>query len=172
MIKLQAQLEAYYTQKESLDENATAANIAEYNKIYLAWKKLQDKLDKGGNLSTAQWKKYNQYTEQMENFAKEKADTLDKLSDDLEEALNPSDKLDKIQKTYEEAAEGIYESYHNQIDDINEEATDTQQYQNLLAKAQKLEQKKDTKGLSKSEQATLDKYNAELEALQKRRNRQ
>ena len=165
--KLQAQLEAYYTQKESLDENATAANIAEYNKIYLAWKKLQNKLDKGGNLSTAQWKKYNQYTEQMENFAKEKADTLDKLSDDLEEALNPSDKLDKIQKTYEEAAEGIYESYHNQIDDINEEATDTQQYQNLLAKAQKLEQKKDTKGLSKSEQATLDKYNAELEALQK-----
>ena len=165
--KLQAQLEAYYTQKESLDENATAANIAEYNKIYLAWKKLQDKLDKGGNLSTAQWKKYNQYTEQMENYAKEKADTLDKLSDDLEEALNPSDKLDKIQKTYEEAAEGIYESYHNQIDDINEEATDTQQYQNLLAKAQKLEQKKDTKGLSKSEQATLDKYNAELEALQK-----
>lgn len=164
--KLRAQLESYYAQKESLDGNATASNIAEYNKIYLAWKKLQDKLDKGGNLSVNEWKKYNQYTEQLENYAKEKADTLAKMNDDLAEALDPSDKLEQIQKTYEESAEGIYESYQNQIDSINGEAVNTQQYQNLLAKAQKLEQKKDTKGLSKSEQAQLDKYNAELEALQ------
>ena len=61
----------------------------------------------------------------------------------------------------------MYDSYHKQIDGINDEVKNTQQYQNLLAKAQKLEQKKDTKGLSKSEQAKLDKYNAELEALQK-----
>ena len=40
-------------------------------------------------------------------------------------------------------------------------------YSSCDFKAQKLEQKKDTKGLSKSEQAKLDKYNAELEALQK-----
>ncbi|MDE7476332.1 MAG: hypothetical protein K2M91_00015 [Lachnospiraceae bacterium] len=165
--KLQAQLESYYAQKESLDENATAANIAEYNKIYLAWRKLQDKLDKGGNLSVAQWKKYNTYTEQLENYSKEKADTLAKINEDLTEALDPSDKLEQIQKTYEESAEGIYESYQSQIDGINGEATNTQQYQNLLAKAQKLEQKKDTKGLTKSEQATLDKYNAEIEAIQK-----
>lgn len=165
--KLQAQLEAYYAQKESLDEGATASNIAEYNKIYLAWKKLQDKLDKGGNLSVAQWKKYNTYTEQLENYSKEKADALAKMNDDLTEALNPSDKLEQIKKTYEESAEGIYESYQSQIAGINGEVTNTQQYQNLLAKKQKLEQKKDTKGLSKSEQATLDKYNAELEALQK-----
>ncbi len=165
--KLQSQLEGYYEQKESLDQNATAANIAEYNKIYLAWKKLQDKLDKGGNLSVNDWKKYNSYTEQLENYATEKAEILDKLNDDLAEALDPSDKLETIQKTYEESAEGIYESYQNQIDGINGEAINTQQYQNLYAKAQKLEQKKDTKGLSKSEQAQLDKYNAELEALQK-----
>ncbi len=165
--KLQSQLEGYYEQKESLDQNATAANIAEYNKIYLAWKKLQNKLDKGGNLSVNDWKKYNTYTEQLENYAKEKAETLDKLNDDLAEALDPSDKLETIQKTYEESAEGIYESYQNQIESINGEATNTQQYQNLYAKAQKLEQKKDTKGLSKSEQAQLDKYNAELEALKK-----
>ena len=165
--KLQSQLEGYYEQKESLDQNATAANIAEYNKIYLAWKKLQNKLDKGGNLSVNDWKKYNTYTEQLENYAKEKAEILDKLNDDLAEALDPSDKLETIQKTYEESAEGIYETYQNQIESINGEADNTQQYQNLYAKAQKLEQKKDTKGLSKSEQAQLDKYNAELEALRK-----
>ncbi len=165
--KLQAQLEAYYAQKESLDENATASNIVEYNKIYLAWKKLQDKIDKGGNLSVGQWKKYDQYTEQLENYAKEKADVLSRLDDELAEALNPSSKLDLIEKTYEEAAEETYNSYHEQIDDINREAENTQQYQNLSAKAQKLEQKKDTRGLTKAEQAQLDKYNAELEALNK-----
>lgn len=165
--KLQTQLEAYYAQKESLDENATASNIVEYNKIYLAWKKLQDKIDKGGNLSVSQWKKYDQYTEQLENYAKEKADVLSKLDDELAEALNPSSKLDLIEKTYEEAAEETYNSYHEQIDDINREAENTQQYQNLSAKAQKLEQKKDTRGLTKAEQAQLDKYNAELEALNK-----
>ena len=35
----------------------------------------------------------------------------------------------------------------------------------MLAKAQKLEQKKKIQGLSKSEQDKLDKYNAELKAL-------
>ena len=89
------------------------------------------------------------------------------MNDDLADALNPGDKLEQIEKTYEESAEGLYDSYHKQIDGINDEVKNTQQYQNLLAKAQKLEQKKDTKGLSKSEQAKLDKYNAELEALQK-----
>lgn len=164
--KLRVQLEDYYEQKQALDENATASNIAEYNKIYLAWKKLQDKLDEGKNLSGGQWKKYNSYTKQLEDFADEKADALSKLNDALEEALNPSDRLEQIQKTYEESAEETYNSYQNQIDSIKGEAENTKQYQNLLAKAQKLEQKKDTKGLSKSEQAKLDKYNKELEALQ------
>ena len=163
--KLKAQLEDYYAQKESLDENATAANIAEYNKTYLAWKKLQDKLDSGKNLSESQWKQYNSYTKQLENFADEKADTISELNNALAE-LDPSDKLGQIKKTYEESAQGINESYQNQISSLNGETENTKQYQNLLAKVQKLEQKKDTKGLSKSEQAKLDKYNAELEALQ------
>lgn len=165
--KLRVQLEDYYDQKQALDENATASNIAEYNKIYLAWKKLQDKLDGGKNLSENQWKQYNDYTKQLEDFADEKANTVSKLNDALEEALNPSDKLGQIEKTYEESAEETYNSYQNQIDSIKGEAENTKQYQNILAKAQKLEQKKDTKGLSKSEQAKLDKYNKELEALQK-----
>ncbi len=165
--KLRIQLEDYYDQKKSLDENATASNIAEYNKIYLEWKKLQDKIDGGKNLSENQWKQYNDYTKQLENFADEKADTVSRLDDALEESLNPSDKLGQIEKTYEEAAEETYNSYQKQIDGIKGEAENAKQYQNILAKAQKLEQKKDTKGLTKSEQANLDKYNAELEAMQK-----
>ncbi len=107
--------------------------------------KLQDKLDKGKNLSVNEWKKYNTYTDQLENYSKEKADALEQLNEDLADALDPGDKLEQIEKTYEESAEGIYESYNSQIDSINDEAESTQQYQNLLAKAQKLEQKKDTK---------------------------
>ncbi|MCH5257270.1 MAG: hypothetical protein J1D87_08235 [Lachnospiraceae bacterium] len=163
--KLQAQLEAYYAKKEALDENATAANIAEYTKIYDAWKDLQDKLDSGKNLSDSQWKKYNNYTRQLESFADDKASLIETLNDSLEEALNPGDKLEQIERAYEESAKQIYDSYQDQIDGINGDVTSTKQYQNLLAKAQKLEQKKDTKGLSSSEQAKLDKYNAELEAL-------
>ncbi len=163
--KLKAQLEDYYDQKAALDENATAANIAEYNKIYLAWRKLQDKLDAGKNLSTSQWKQYEQYKSQLEAYADDKADAIDELNASLEEALDPSDKLEQIEKTYEDSAQDIYDSYRKQIDSINGDVTATKQYQNLYANAQKLEQKKDTKGLSKSEQAKLDKYNAELEAL-------
>lgn len=165
--KLTKQLEDYYKKKQAFDENATAANIAEYNKIYTAWKKLQDKLDAGKNLSDSQWKKYNQYTEQLANFQNIKDELISDLQDQLDEALNPGDKLDVIERTYEESAEGIYNSYQKQIDGIKNAVTETKQYQNLLAKAQKLEQKKDTKGLSTAEQAQLDKYNAELEALRK-----
>ena len=164
--KMQAQLQAYYAQKEALDNNATASNIVEYNKTYLAWKKLQDRLDSGKNLSADQWKKYNQYTKQLEDYAASKADLVSDLNDRYEESLNPGSKLEQIEKAYEESSEDIYDSYQNQINDIKNDVTSTQRYKNLLAKVQRLEQKKDTKGLSGSEQARLDQYNAELEALQ------
>ena len=164
--KMQAQLQAYYAQKEALDNNATASNIVEYNKTYLAWKKLQDRLDSGKNLSADQWKKYNQYTKQLEDYAARKADLVSDLNDRYEESLNPGSKLEQIEKAYEESSEDIYDSYQNQINDIKNDVTSTQRYKNLLAKVQRLEQKKDTKGLSGSEQARLDQYNAELEALQ------
>jgi len=163
--KLKAQLGDYYRQKKALDENATASNITEYSKTYLAWKKLQDRLDSGKNLSGGQWKQYNSYIKQLEGFAREKAGVLSELEDALGEALNPGDKPGQIEKTYGESAEDIRGSYQNQIDGIKAEAENTKQYQNLLAKAQGLEQKKDTKGLSKPEQEKLDRYNAELEAL-------
>ena len=164
--KMKKQLGDYYAQKKALDEGATASNIAEYNKTYLEWKKLQDKLDSGKNLSQSQWKQYNNYTKQLENFRNEKSDTIDDLNAALEEAQNPSDRLEQIEKTFEESSKGIRDSYLGQIDGINGEAENSQQYQNLKAKAQKLEQKQENKGLSPSEQADLDKYNAELKALQ------
>ncbi len=164
--KMKKQLGDYYAQKKALDEGATASNIAEYNKTYLEWKKLQDKLDSGKNLSQSQWKQYNNYTKQLENFRNEKSDTIDDLNAALEEAKNPSDRLEQIEKTFEESSKGIRDSYLGQIDGINGEAENSQQYQNLKAKAQNLEQKKKDKGLSPSEQAKLDKYNAELNALE------
>ena len=164
--KMKKQLGDYYAQKKALDEGATASNIAEYNKTYLEWKKLQDKLDNGKNLTQSQWKQYNNYTKQLENFRNEKSDTMDGLNAALEEAKNPSDRLEQIEKTFEESSKGIRDSYLGQIDGINGEAENSQQYQNLKAKAQNLEQKKKDKGLSPSEQAKLDKYNAELNALE------
>ena len=163
--KLSQQLEDYYEKKEAFDKDATADNIAQYNEIYNAWRKLQDKLDADKNLSTDEWKKYNNYVKQLEDFANSKNSLMASLEKDLDKILNPGDKLDVIEREYEESAKGIYDSYQKQIDGIKNAVTETKQYQNILAEAQKLEQKKDTKGLSESEQAKLDKYNAKLEAL-------
>ena len=163
--KLLTQVHAYYAKKEALDEHATASNISEYSKIYDAWRKLQDKLDQGGNLTAAQWKQYEQYKKQMEQFGNERNQTVKELNDQLEALLSPPDKTAVLEREYENAAEGIYQSYQSQIDNIGERVKNTKQYQDLYAKARILEQKKDTKGLSKSEEAALNKYNEELRAL-------
>ncbi|MEZ3504491.1 MAG: hypothetical protein K1W25_13750, partial [Lachnospiraceae bacterium] len=163
--KLLTQVHAYYAKKEALDEHATASNISEYSKIYDAWRKLQDKLDQGGNLTAAQWKQYEQYRKQLEQFGNERNQTVKELNGQLEALLSPPDKTAVLEREYENAAEGIYQSYQSQIDNIGERVKNTKQYQDLYAKARILEQKKDTKGLSKSEEATLNKYNEELRAL-------
>ena len=77
------------------------------------------------------------------------------LYDQLEKALNPGDKIAVIEREYEEAAEGIYESYQRQIDDIKKSMTDSQQYKDLLAKTQNLEDIRDTKGLTAKQEAQL-----------------
>ena len=164
--KLTKTLEDYYDRKKALDENATADNVAEYNKIYIAWKKLQDKLDVGKNLSTSQWKQYNKYTEQLKEFEQAKDALVSDLEGKLDEARNPKDKLEIIKAEYEKSAEGIYDSYQRQIDGVKDAIKETAQYQNLLANIQKLEQKKDTTGLSASEEASLEKQLAKLEALE------
>lgn len=164
--KLEKILADHYAKREAFDENATASTIVQYNKIYTEWKKLQDRLDKGQNLSDNQWKNYNKYTEQLKDFKSAKDEITSELDDALDNAINPKDKLEIIESEYESASKGIYDSYQSQIDDIRENSIkETTQYQNLLAKAQKLEQKKKIQGLSKSEQDKLDKYNAELKAL-------
>ncbi len=165
--KWEAQLEAYYEKQNQLEDNATAETIGQYAKIYDAWKKLQDKIDAGKVLSTKEWKAYNEYGAQLEQFAEERASAEKDLYDQLEKALNPGDKIAVIEREYEEAAEGIYESYQRQIDDIKKSMTDSQQYKDLLAKTQNLEDIRDTKGLTAKQEAQLQKYKAELEALEK-----
>ncbi len=164
--KWEAQLEAYYEKQNQLEDNATAETIGQYAKIYDAWKKLQDKIDAGKVLSTKEWKAYNEYGAQLEQFAEERASAEKDLYDQLEKALNPGDKIAVIEREYEEAAEGIYESYQRQIDDIKKSMTDSQQYKDLLAKTQNLEDIRDTKGLTAKQEAQLQKYKAELEALE------
>lgn len=101
----------------------------------------------------------------MEQFGNERNQTVKELNDQLEALLSPPDKTAVLEREYENAAEGIYQSYQSQIDNIGERVKNTKQYQDLYAKARILEQKKDTKGLSKSEEAALNKYNEELRAL-------
>lgn len=162
----EAQLEAYYEKQKQLEENATAETVGQYNKIYDAWKKLQDKLDAGKVLSVKEWKDYDKYGEQLKQFAQARADAEKDLEDQLEKALNPGDKIAVINREYEEAAEGIYESYQKQIGDIKRSMADSQQYKDLLAKKQNLENIRDTKGLTAKQEKLLEKYTAELEALE------
>lgn len=165
--KWEAQLEAYYEKQRQLEDNATAETIGQYSKIYDAWKKLQDKLDAGKVLSVSEWKDYNKYDGQLKQFAEERAAAEKDLYAQLDKALNPGDKITTINREYEEAAEGIYESYQSQIDNISKRLEASQQYKDLLAKKQNLENIRDTKGLTASQEKQLQKYTAELEALGK-----
>lgn len=163
----EAQLEAYYEKQKQLEENATADTVGEYAKVYDAWRKLQDKLDAGKVLSVAEYKNYNKYNDQLKQFAEERSSIIKSLEDQLEKALDPGDKVANINREYEEAAEGIYKSYQDQIDNIDARMKVAKQYQDLLAKKQNLENIRDTKGLSASQEKTLKKYTEELEALEK-----
>ena len=80
--------------------------------------------------------------------------------------MNPGDKITTINREYEEAAESIYESYQSQIDNISKRLEASQQYKDLLAKKQNLENIRDTKGLTAKQEEQLQKYKAELEALE------
>ena len=81
--KMRAQLAAYNEKKAALEAHATAGTIAEYSKIYDNWRKLQDKLDNGKVLSTAEWKNYNTYSGQLKQFAKERDATDKSLKEQL-----------------------------------------------------------------------------------------
>ena len=166
--KMRAQLAAYNEKKAVLEAHATAGTIAEYSKIYDNWRKLQDKLDNGKVLSTAEWKNYNTYSGQLKQFAKERDATVKSLKEQLEKIQNPGDKAANIKREFEEASEGIRESYKAQIDAISSNMHASTQYKNLLANKQRLENKRDSeKGLTTAEEKNLRKYTAQLEALEK-----
>ncbi len=166
--KMNAQLAAYNTKKAELEAHATADTIGEYSKVYDSWRKLQDKLDAGKVLSASEWKKYNTYESQLKQFADERDATVKSLREQLEKIENPGDKTENINREFEESSEGIRESYKSQIDAIDANMKASNSYKTLLAKKQRLENKRDTaKGLTSSEEKTLRKYTEELEALEK-----
>ena len=166
--QMSAQLAAYNEKKSALEKNATADTIAEYSKVYDSFRKLQDKLDSGKVLSASDWKKYNTYSDQLQQFADEREATVKSLSEQLEKLQNPGDKAANIKREYEEASEDIRESYKNQIDSIDSGMKASGQYKNLLAQKQRLENKRDSaKGLTAAEEKALRKYTAELDALEK-----
>ncbi|MDE6602237.1 MAG: hypothetical protein K2K90_08760 [Lachnospiraceae bacterium] len=166
--KMNAQLAAYNAKKAELEAHATADTIGEYSKVYDQWRKLQDKLDNGKALTTAEWKQYNSYSGQLKQFADERDATVKSLNEQLEKLQNPGDKAANINREYEEASEEIRESYKDQIDSIDSGMKASSQYKNLLAKKQRLENKRDSaKGLTASEENNLRKFTAELEALEK-----
>ena len=165
--ELNNQLEAYYEKKDALDKGATASNVVQFNEVYNAWKKLQDKLNSGKNLSTEQWQNLNSYEKQLENMINSKTQTITNLNNQIEEIKNPGDKLAQLNREYEQSSAQIRNSYQSQVNALKNEVQNTQQYKNLVAQIQKLEQKRATnkKGLSKDEESNLAKYKAELEAL-------
>ncbi len=165
---MNAQLAACNTKKAELEAHATADTIGEYSKVYDSWRKLQDKLDSGKVLTTAEWKKYNTYESQLKQFADERDATVKSLREQLDKIQNPGDKTENINREYEEASEGIRDSYMAQIDGIDSSMKASAQYKNLLANKQRLENKRDSaKGLTPAEEKALRKYTAELEALEK-----
>ena len=166
--RARAALDALTAKRAELEAHATAGNIGEYSTVYDKWRKLQDKLDAGTILTTGEWKKYNTYQSQLNQFADERNATVKSLKEQLEKIQNPGDKTENINREYEEASEGIRESYKAQTDSIDSGMKASTQYKNLLAKKQRLENKRDSSktGLSVNEEKELRKYTAELEALE------
>ncbi len=164
-----AKLAEYKAKKEDLIAHATADNIGEYSRIYDLWWTLEKKRNSGKILSSAEWQKYNTYSGQLNQFANERDSTVKSLREQLDKVQNPGDKAANIRREFEEASEGIRDSYKGQIDAIDSSMKASTQYKTLLAKKQNLENKRDSSknGLSAGEELNLRKYTAELEALEK-----
>lgn len=165
--KLIAQKEEYSKKQKELEENTTANTIAQYAKIYDAFMKLQKRLDKGQNLSNSDWQRYNQYKKQMEEISKQTHNELSKLQEDYDNAMNPTDRIGEIERTYEESSKGIYDTYQEQLNSIQEDLESSAEYKKIDAEIQRLEEQKKTKGLSSADEAKLQKNKELLEALKK-----
>lgn len=165
--KLIAQKEAYCKKQKELEENTTADTVAQYSKIYDAFMKLQNKLDSGKNLSNSEWQKYNKYQSQMKNISEQTHNELGKLQEEYDYIMNPTDRIGEIERVYEESAKGIYDTYQEQLNSIKEDLENSAEYKKLYAEIQRLETKKDQKGLSATEEAKLQKNKELLDALNK-----
>lgn len=172
--RLNSKLAEYYDLWHELGENATVGTIDEYYELYKnklkleeTISKLQYKMQQHGNLKPIDEAHLEKTIEKLEAVNNRLDELVQKKAEVEEQAKNPIGKIDIINREYEEAAEGIDKSYHDQIDNIDAKMKASRQYQDLLAKKQNLENIRDTSGLNASQEKTLRKYTEELEALEK-----
>ena len=81
-----------------MDNWATSNTIVNYQKVYTAYQKLQNKLDSGKDLTKSEQKKYDRYLEQIEALRDKGSSALDKLYDELAEANGTAPKQSEADK--------------------------------------------------------------------------
>ena len=117
--KLQKKLQDYYNLQKALDENATSDTIANYEKIYTKYQKLQNKLDSGKTLSKSEQKRYDSYAGQLDGLKARGQSALDSLHSELAKAEGTAPKQSGSERIQEE------------IDGIRSDLEGTATYQNL-----------------------------------------
>ncbi len=117
--KLQKELKDYYDLQKALDENATSDTIANYEKIYTKYQKLQNKLDSGKTLSKSEQKRYDSYAGQLDGLKARGQSALDSLHSELAKAEGTAPKQSEAERIQDE------------IDGIRSDLEGTATYQNL-----------------------------------------
>lgn len=164
--KLSKAVRDYYAEKQALEDGATAANIANFDRIYKKWKELDDKINSGKTLSKKEWLNYQDYEKQLKELQSQKQEELQKLSDAID-LSKVSSKEDQINLTYEQAKKELDESYQDQYKNAKDHVKNTQTYQSLKAEIEKLEAEKEKKGNQFKKDDLLNDKKAALEALEK-----
>ena len=117
--KLQKELKDYYDLQKALDENATSDTIANYEKIYTKYQKLQNKINSGKTLSESEQKRYDSYAGQLDGLKARGQSALDSLRTELAEAEGTAPKQSEAERI------------QGEIDGIQSDLEGTATYQNL-----------------------------------------
>lgn len=120
--KLQKKLQDYHDLQKALDENATSDTIANYEKIYTKYQKLQNKLDSGKSLSKSEQKRYDSYAEQLDGLKVQGQSKLDRLRSELAEADGTAAKQSEADRI------------KGKIDSVQSDLENTTTYQSLKRK--------------------------------------
>ena len=117
--KLQKELKDYYDLQKALDENDTSDTIANYEKIYTKYQKLQNKINSGKTLSESEQKRYDSYAGQLDGLKARGQSALDSLRTELAEAEGTAPKQSEAERI------------QGEIDGIQSDLEGTATYQNL-----------------------------------------